>query len=238
MSIESILLLIVSFLALSYSLFLKCRRWRFLGSNRKLPSSLGRTGGEVCNTLLSRQSLTYISVSLTTSKCSFFDRESQSISLKSSVYGNTTLYAVSIAAHEFGHAYCYQVRPFHSWLRDKIAPIVIIIGLIFLMVMLIACLLFSSKNVPVWSIKLLLILAISLYIFGSFIILRDEKYASQYGLRFLLLNSQVAKSEVSLVREFLWASYSTYIESTCFLSGAVCAFIFIYCILGNGFVIR
>lgn len=89
----------------------------------QVPSSSNRTGAEVARAILDRNGLTHVEIRSTPGELSdHYDPRNRTVNLSPSVFGTTSVSAVSVAAHEVGHAIQHQkaYAPFQA--RSAVAP--------------------------------------------------------------------------------------------------------------------
>ncbi|MCW2974597.1 MAG: putative peptidase rane zinc metallopeptidase [Thermoleophilia bacterium] len=86
-------------------------------------SSSGRTGAEVARAILDRNGLTNVEIRSTPGELSdHYDPRNRTVNLSPSVFGSASISAVSVAAHEVGHAIQHEkaYAPFRA--RSAVAP--------------------------------------------------------------------------------------------------------------------
>ena len=87
------------------------------------PSSIGRTGAEVAREILNRNGLNTVTVEVT-SQGDHYDPQSKSVRLSENFYHGKSLAAVTVAAHECGHAIQDAENYGFMRLRAAVAPVV------------------------------------------------------------------------------------------------------------------
>ena len=86
-------------------------------------SSSGRTGAEVARAILDRNGLSGVEIRSTPGELSdHYDPRNRTVNLSPSVFGSASISAVSVAAHEVGHAIQHEkaYAPFRA--RSAVAP--------------------------------------------------------------------------------------------------------------------
>lgn len=108
----------------------------------KIPNSRGMTGAQAVEFVLRQNGITGVRIEHVAGKLSdHFDPRTNVIRLSDSVYGSTSVAAVSVAAHEAGHACQHAENYLPNRIRSAVLPIArvgsqlswifIIIGLLF-----------------------------------------------------------------------------------------------------------
>lgn len=114
------------------------------------PSSIGRTGAEVAREILNRHGLTTVTVEAT-KQGDHYDPQNKSVRLSESFYHGKSLAAVTVAAHECGHAIQDAENYGFMKLRALVTPVVQIcqFGPILLVFSLMLTAFLAS---PIWKI--------------------------------------------------------------------------------------
>lgn len=141
MEIQSLHLGLI-FIPMAIAMYAQWKVSSAFAKGSKLPNARGLTGQEVAKTILQAAMLTDVPVEQTPGKLAdHYNPMKRSLSLSPDVYGQKTVAALGVAAHEVGHAIqhrdsyfwlkmrtsMYPVVKFSSWL----APILIIAGFFF-----------------------------------------------------------------------------------------------------------
>lgn len=87
------------------------------------PSSIGRTGAEVAREILNRHGLTTVTVEAT-NQGDHYDPQNKSVRLSENFYHGKSLAAVTVAAHECGHAIQDAENYGFMKLRALVTPVV------------------------------------------------------------------------------------------------------------------
>lgn len=173
----------------------------------RIPSRSGYTGSQVARMILDRNNLQNVRIEpVRGSLTDHYDPRTEVIRLSESVYGSNSLAAVSVAAHEVGHAIQHgnDYRPL--MVRNRLAPVANIgsrfaFGLIFLGLLL---------ESFVYEFGIILYLAVVLF---QVITLPVEINASRRALN-QLENGIISQDEVRGSRKVLSAAALTYIAAT------------------------
>ena len=110
--------------ALLISLYAQAKVNSAFNKYLKVPSYSGYSGKDVARMILDRNGLYDVNVvSIGGQLTDHYDPRSKVISLSSNVYNGTSIAALSVAAHESGHAIQHGEGYFPLILRNNIAPI-------------------------------------------------------------------------------------------------------------------
>lgn len=174
-------------------------------------SASGLTGEETARRILSLAGLHDVRVNhVPGSLTDHYDPRTRTVNLSDSVYSSGSISAVSVAAHECGHAIQHANAYFPLTFRSTLVPVanlgstmawpLIIIGLIFTS---------STGNMLIQ----LGILAFSLSVLFQFVTLPVEFNASHRALKMLENNRIVPSEELEYSRKVLGAAALTYVAS-------------------------
>lgn len=172
-----------------------------------LPGSLGVTAAEAASRMLSDNgsnvNVTQVSGSLT----DHYDPQGGKVGLSTSVYGQTSVAALAVAAHEIGHVCQYQEGYVPISIRTKILPVANL----------------GSKAGPYIIIAGLLIRSatvayVGLYLYCAMLFfqvatLPVEFNASRRGLKMLEDGGYVAQVDMPAAQKVLRAAACTYVLS-------------------------
>lgn len=90
----------------------------------RVPSGSGLTGAQVARQILDRNGLYDVRIEPVAGNLTdHYDPRTRVLRLSNSVYGNSSIAAISVAAHEVGHAMQHSEGYFPLILRNNIAPI-------------------------------------------------------------------------------------------------------------------
>lgn len=190
------------------SLVASARLKRIFSVYSRISSASRMTGAQTAQRILSMAGLSDVQVCAVSGHLTdHYDPRSRTVRLSESVYGQTSLAAVGVAAHECGHAVQHQVRYAPLRWRSAIVPIanfgsglswpVFLVGL-------------------VTSIRPLLYLGITLFlgaVLFQLVTLPVELNASARALRLLTDDGILAEQEIPGARKVLGAAALTYVAA-------------------------
>ena len=136
-----------------------------------------------------------------------YDPRDQTLRLSDSVYGNRSLAAIGVAAHEAGHAFQHAQGYVPLSLRTSLVPVANI-GSKLSWILIIAGFIFSSFN-----LLFLGIIFFSAAVVFSLVTLPVEFNASSRALRILAEGGYLTSDEVPASRKVLNAAALTYVAS-------------------------
>ncbi len=195
------------FLALLFATYAQIKVSTSFNKYLRVASRSGYTGGEVARMILDRNGLYDVRIEPVGGQLTdHYDPRTKVIRLSRDVYNGTSIAAVSVAAHETGHAIQHGEGYFPLILRNNIAPIVSLssrfVWIFILLGLLIEPFLFE--------LGVMLYLAIVLF---QVITLPVEYDASKRAL-YQLENGIIFKDEASAAKEVLNAAALTYVAAT------------------------
>lgn len=195
------------FLALLFDTYAQIKVSTSFNKYLRVASRSGYTGGEVARMILDRNGLYDVRIEPVGGQLTdHYDPRTKVIRLSRDVYNGTSIAAVSVAAHETGHAIQHGEGYFPLILRNNIAPIVSLssrfVWIFILLGLLIEPFLFE--------LGVMLYLAIVLF---QVITLPVEYDASKRAL-YQLENGIIFKDEASAAKEVLNAAALTYVAAT------------------------
>lgn len=171
-----------------------------------IDNDMGVTGYEVASKILSSNGLTDIQIGKVSGTLTdYYNNSTKEIRLSDSVYGEKTIAAIAVAAHECGHALQYKDGYGPIKLRNGIAKVASLgntIGYIALAIGFLA------------SITGLVYIGVALMFFAIFfqlVTLPVEFNASRRARKELLRLGLISESEASGVRKMLNAAGFTYV---------------------------
>ncbi|MFH1613204.1 MAG: zinc metallopeptidase [bacterium] len=176
----------------------------------KIKTQKGLTGQEIAKIILKKYGINNVSVeSIHGEMTDHYDSRDRTIRLSSNVFNNSSIAALSIAAHEAGHAIQHHKLYFPLQIRNAIVPVAN---------------LGSNLAFPLFFIgffflhnKFLMDLGILIY-FGavvfSFITLPVEVNASQRALKILEQEEILVNNEILGAKQMLSAAGLTYFAAT------------------------
>ena len=199
-----ILLIIGMLLSLAASAKLKSTFAKY----RRIRSASGLTGAETAARILRAAGITDVQIrAIPGSLTDHYDPRTKTVSLSQDIYGQTSLAAVGVAAHECGHAIQHAVHYTPLEMRSAIVPVAN---------------LGSSLSWPLFLIGLLAgirplttagIVLFSLAVLFQLVTLPVELNASSRALRMLEGTGILGVSEVKGARKVLTAAALTYVAA-------------------------
>ena len=199
-----ILLIIGMLLSLAASAKLKSTFAKY----RRIRSASGLTGAEAAARILRAAGITDVQIrAIPGSLTDHYDPRTKTVSLSQDIYGQTSLAAVGVAAHECGHAIQHAVHYAPLEMRSAIVPVAN---------------LGSSLSWPLFLIGLLAgirplttagIVLFSLAVLFQLVTLPVELYASSRALRMLEGTGILGVSETKGARKVLTTAALTYVAA-------------------------
>lgn len=199
-----ILLIIGMLLSLAASAKLKSTFAKY----RRIRSASGLTGAEAAARILRAAGITDVQIRAIPGRLTdHYDPRTKTVSLSQDIYGQTSLAAVGVAAHECGHAIQHAVHYTPLEMRSAIVPVAN---------------LGSSLSWPLFLIGLLAgirplttagIVLFSLAVLFQLVTLPVELNASSRALRMLEGTGILGVSEVKGARKVLTAAALTYVAA-------------------------
>src|SRR5699024_5592884 len=199
-----ILLIIGMLLSLAASAKLKSTFAKY----RRIRSASGLTGAEAAARILRAAGITDVQIrAIPGSLTDHYDPRTKTVSLSQDIYGQTSLAAVGVAAHECGHAIQHAVHYAPLEMRSAIVPVAN---------------LGSSLSWPLFLIGLLAgirplttagIVLFSLAVLFQLVTLPVELNASSRALRMLEGTGILGVSETKGARKVLTAAALTYVAA-------------------------
>ena len=175
----------------------------------QMKNKKGIIGKDVARTILDSNGLNHISLEETTGYLSdHYDSKNKVIRLSSSIYKESSVAAISVAAHECGHAIQDKNGYFFLRLRHTITPLVNLASYAGYIAIMIG--LFSALTKLIW-----IGIICEMVILGFQIItLPVEFNASQRGLKQLQDLDLVSNEDLPYCRRMLKAAALTYVAAT------------------------
>ncbi|MCI9471189.1 MAG: zinc metallopeptidase [Lachnospiraceae bacterium] len=204
--LDPTVLLLVAGMVLS--LLASARLKRIFAIYRRIPSASHMTGAQAAQRILKMAGLSDVRVCAVSGELTdHYDPRSRTVRLSEAVYGQTSLAAVGVAAHECGHAVQHRSHYAPLRWRSAIVPIanfgsglswpVFVVGL-------------------VTSMRPLLYLGIGLFsaaVLFQLVTLPVELNASARALRLLTADGILTEQEVPGARKVLGAAALTYVAA-------------------------
>lgn len=175
---------------------------------RKVRSASGMTGAETAQRILRSAGITDVQVvPVQGSLTDHYDPRSKRVCLSQDIYGQTSLAAVGVAAHECGHAIQHAVNYAPLTIRSAIVPAANL-GANLSWPLFLAGLIFSIR--PLLTIGILLF---SLAVLFQLVTLPVEINASSRALKMLGSTGILGQDETSGARKVLTAAALTYVAA-------------------------
>ncbi len=173
-------------------------------------NSRGLTGAEVARKILAEHNITDVKVISTTgSLTDHYDPVKKVIRLSTPVYDNKSISALSVAAHEVGHAIQHDKGYFPLHIRNSVFPITSIASMAAIPLMIMG-LYFSSTQGFLFQIGVFLFMFI---LFFQLVTLPVEFNASKRAIKNLQQFNLLSGSEIEPAKQVLSAAALTYVAS-------------------------
>ncbi len=199
--------MLIVFIAILISLYAQFKVSSSFNKYLRVPSFSGYTGSEVGRMILDRNGLHHVSIEPVGGNLTdHYDPRTEVIRLSENVYNGRSVAAVSVAAHEAGHAIQHGEGYFPLLLRNNIAPIASI-GSRFVWVLVLLGFLIHPKLIDV---AIMFYLAVVLF---QVITLPVEYNASNRALA-QLETGIIPSDEISSSKKVLDAAALTYVAAT------------------------
>lgn len=174
----------------------------------KVKSSRGITGAQAASELLSRNGLSRVRVEpIGGSLSDHYDPSSGVVRLSETVYGNNSIAALGVAAHEVGHAVQHQQKYGALEIRNSIVPVTNFASSASYFVILAGIILQSA------DFMLIGIILFSAVVFFHVITLPVELNASRRAVFQLRDTGLITTEEVPMVKKVLGAAAMTYLAA-------------------------
>lgn len=177
-----------------------------------VPNSRGLTADQVARQILDANGLYHVSIEHTPGKLSdHFDPKANVVRLSDSVYGQTSVAAIGVAAHECGHA-CQHAEEYKPIVvRSKIVPAVSVCSRLWYFILIVGCVL-SSLTIGTTLIYASIIMFAAVVLF-QLVTLPVEFDASKRALKTLEQDNILEYNEVPMAGKVLKAAALTYVAS-------------------------
>jgi uncharacterized protein len=183
---------------------------------REIPTQKGMTGAQVAQDMLYRANITNVQVEGTPGELSdHYDPSARMVRLSPDNYNGRSVAAVTIAAHEVGHAIQHHQGYFPVVLRGHLAPVFNLGSQLGPWVLMAASLLYFGLNVApefAFQIGLVGIALFATSVAFHFVTLPVEIDASARALSILKNSQYLAPAEMSGARKVLIAAAMTYVS--------------------------
>ncbi len=187
-----------------------------LSKYSKEPSSIGKTGSEIARDILNRNGLGNVTVEMT-SQGDHYDPQSKAVRLSENFYRGTSLAAVTVAAHECGHA--IQDAESYGFMRFRtaVAPVVRIcqFGPMLLMFSIMLTAFLAS---PIWKLTAMIGLFMYIGIFLFQVITLPVELDASFARAVPVLEGSgyISPDEKENAKKILQACAFTYIAAALF----------------------
>lgn len=187
-----------------------------LSKYSKEPSSVGKTGAEIAREILNRHGLGNVIVEMT-SQGDHYDPQSKAVRLSENFYRGTSLAAVTVAAHECGHA--IQDAESYGFMRFRtaVAPVIGIcqFGPMLLMFSIMLTAFLAS---PIWKLTAMIGLFMYIGIFLFQVITLPVELDASFARAVPVLEGSgyISPDEKENAKKILQACAFTYIAAALF----------------------
>lgn len=176
----------------------------------RVRSSRGLTAEQAARAILDDNGLYNVGIERISGKLTdHYDPTANVVRLSDSVYGQTSIAAIGVAAHECGHA-CQHAESYAPIIiRSKLVPVTNICSRLWYLVFLIGCFFFQTMPFLIY---------VGIAMFGAVVLfqlvtLPTELDASHRALKTLERDSILEQGEISPARKVLTAAAMTYVTS-------------------------
>lgn len=195
--------------ALLLSLYAQMKVKNTFNKYSQVRSARGYNGAEVASSILRRNGISSVGVeAVGGSLTDHYDPVSHRLRLSESVYGNNSIAAIGVAAHEAGHAIQHHQQYGPLVLRHKIVPITNFASSASFPIILIG---FFLNSLNLIALGILLFSAVVLF---HLVTLPVELNASRRAVLQLTETGMVTSQEVPMVKSVLSAAALTYLAAT------------------------
>jgi len=175
-------------------------------------SSRGYTGRDVAQTLLRNNGISQVNVeAIRGSLTDHYDPRVRTLRLSETVYGNNSIAAIGVAAHEVGHAIQHQQQYGPLALRHSIVPVANFASSAAFPILLIG--MFLSRTPFGLNMILLGIILFSAVVLFHVVTLPVEFNASRRAVVQLSETGLISSEEVPMVKKVLGAAALTYLAA-------------------------
>lgn len=176
-----------------------------------IPNKKGMTGYQVAKELLEKQGITNVEVEMTEGRLSdHYDPSRRKVRLSRDNYSSSSIAALSVAAHEVGHAIQHHKQYVPLTFRSAMFPIVNFSSSVSWILITIGLLLGFSGNTILLKIGILLFSVVVLF---QLVTLPVEFNASKRANKLLEQYGYLSKSEITGSKNVLNAAALTYVAA-------------------------
>ncbi len=187
-----------------------------LNKYSKEPSSVGRTGADIAREILNRNGLNTVTVEVT-NQGDHYDPKSKSVRLSENFYSGRSLTAITVAAHECGHAIQDAENYGFMRLRAAVAPVIQIcqFGPMLLMFSIMLTAFLAS---PIWKLTAMIGLFMYIGIFFFQVITLPVELDASFARAVPVLEGSgyISSDEKENAKKILQACAFTYIAAALF----------------------
>lgn len=177
----------------------------------KVRNARGLTGAEVARQILDSNGLTYVQIEHVSGSLSdHYDPRANVVRLSDSVYGQTSVAALGVAAHECGHAVQHARGYAPVVIRSNLVPVVNFCSRAWYFVFILGLLLAGATGSGLIWLSILLFAGVTLF---QLVTLPVEFDASRRAMEILETQGFLAGTEVSDARKVLTAAALTYVAA-------------------------
>lgn len=195
--------------ALALSLYAQFKIKTTFERYSQVRSQRGITGREAAAIILRRNQMGHIAIEAVPGSLSdHYDPRARAVRLSETVYGNNSLAAIGVAAHESGHAIQHHQRYGLLELRHSIVPVSNFASSASFPILLLGFIMRSP------SLILAGIILFSLVVLFHVVTLPVEINASQRAVAELSAAGLVSNDEIPMVKQVLGAAALTYLAAT------------------------
>lgn len=174
----------------------------------RMPANTRYTGRDVAQLILSRQGIHDVSVEAVAGQLSdHYDPRTKKVRLSEGIYGSNSIAAISVAAHEVGHAIQHHQGYGFLALRNMILPAAVVAGNLGWIVLIFGFLL------NIQSLFLAGIFMLGIIVLFQLITLPVEFDASKRALVLLVDEGIISLDERTYARSMLSAAALTYVAA-------------------------
>ncbi len=178
----------------------------------KVHNARGLTGADVARQILDANGLSYVQVERVSGKLSdHFDPRANVVRLSDSVYNNTSVAALGVAAHECGHAVQHAENYAPVNFRTALVPVVNVCSRLWYLVFILG--LFFTETILGQNLIWLGILLFSGVTLFHLVTLPVEFDASRRAMRILEVNGFLVDNEIGGAKKVLQAAAMTYVAA-------------------------
>ncbi|MDO4200115.1 MAG: zinc metallopeptidase [Clostridia bacterium] len=197
-------------ISLAVTLFAQIKVKSAFNKYSKIRSSNGLTGAEAAKNVLEHNKVSGVSINTTTGYfADYYDSRTKGVYLSENVYSEPTLAAVSVAAHECGHATQDEVGYWPIRLRQMLVPVTTTSSRLAMPLVLLGLFL-PTKYQFVINLGIILY---SVAVLFELVTLPVEFDASRRALKALRESGMLAPEEIKGAKKVLTAAAMTYLAA-------------------------